>query len=94
MNDGNVVTPQEFCSLTESVKLIIQEKLAPLPKEELVALILLSGSIIGNDVLNKKDPNSTKSALESLNMGLSFIFSKHEKAKIDLGMQPEIGLFH
>ena len=94
MNDGNVVTPKEFFSLTESVKLIIQEKLAPLPKEELVALILLSGSMIGNDILNKSDPNSTSSAFQSLNAGLSFIFSKHEQAKINLGIQPEIGSFH
>lgn len=94
MSSENVVSQQEFGTLTASVKSIIDKKLAPLPREELISLVLIASSIIGNDIMNKKEPSSTHSALSNLNNGLSFIFTKNEQAKTDLGIQAPANSFH
>lgn len=71
---------KEQALITNGVREVAKKYIAPMPREKLVALVLLASSRIGSQKL-EKEPESGKESAETLELGLQVLLDMYDKAR-------------
>jgi len=73
------VTKEELVEIENNVRTVIKEQITDLPKETIIALLLIAANNIGVQIVGK-EPQSVDETKNILDTGINFLFHAHAEA--------------